>query len=131
MPNFGIFNWFDLVIFLTVAAGLLVGYTQGLLRQIIGLASLYLATIVATQYYIPFSNLIYRALGVAPSRFGSLVSFVLIFFGLSALINILVSDAYQMVRLRIFPTLDQFGGSFLGLVTISILLGLFLPSCSL
>ena len=127
MPSFGIFNWFDIAIFLIVAVGLLVGYTQGLLRQIIGLASLYLATIVATQYYIPFSNLIYGGMGIAPSRFVSLVSFVVIFFGLSTLINILVSDAYQMIRLRIFPTLDQFGGSFLGLVTYVILLSLFLP----
>lgn len=127
MPNFGIFNWFDVVIFLIVAAGLLVGYTQGLLRQIIGLAALYLATIVATQYYIPFANLIYNAMSLSPSRFVAVVSFLAIFFVVSALINILASDAYQMTKLRIFPTIDQLGGSFLGLVTIVIILGLFLP----
>lgn len=127
MPNLGFFNWVDIAVFLILAGGLLIGYSQGLLRQIIGLAALYLATIVATQYYLPFSNLIYGALGLIPSRFVAVVSFLLIFFAVSALINILASDAYQMTKLRIFPTIDQLGGSFLGLVTIVILLGLFLP----
>jgi uncharacterized membrane protein required for colicin V production len=127
MPSVGIFNWFDVVIFLVVAGGLLVGYSQGLLRQVVGLAALYLATIVATQYYIPFSNFIYGMLFLNPSRFVNVVSFLVIFFGISALINVLAADAYQMTKLKLFPTIDQLGGAFLGLVTTVILLGLFIP----
>ena len=127
MPNLGLYNWMDFAIFLIVAGGLLVGYTQGLLRQIIGLAALYLATIVATQYYLTVSKTIYGALSVSPSRFVNLLSFLFIFFTITAIINILAADAYQMTKLRLYPVLDHLGGSLLGLVTIIILLCLFLP----
>jgi uncharacterized membrane protein required for colicin V production len=127
MPNIGYFNWVDTGIFLIIAVGLLIGYTQGLLLQVIGLASLYLATIVATQYYVAVSNVINGAFFQAPSRFASVVAFLIIFFGISAIINLLAADAYQMTKLRIFPTIDQLGGSFIGLVTIIILLVLLLP----
>lgn len=127
MPNFGYFNWIDAVIILILAGGSLVGYTQGLLRQVIGLASLYLAAIVATQYYVAVSNLINNMFFQAPSRFVSVIAFLIVFFGVTSLINLLAADAYSMTKLHLFPTVDQLGGSFIGLVTVIILLVLLLP----
>ena len=127
MPNLGPFNWVDVVLILIIGGGLLLGFTQGLLRQIIGLAALYLAMIVATQYYTPLSNFMYGFFFTTPSRFINVVAFLVIFILVSALINILAADAYQLTKLRLFPTIDQFGGSFLGLVTVIIILVLLLP----
>src|SRR5574341_882134 len=127
MPNLGPFNWVDMAIIVILAGGMLIGFTQGLLRQIIGLGALYLATILATQYYLAISNFIAGLLFVPTSRFVNVVAFVIVFFAISALINILAADAYQMTKLRLFPTIDQFGGAFIGLVSVLILIILFIP----
>ena len=98
-----------------------------MLRQVIGLAALYLATIVATQYYVTVSNTINNIFYLASSRMVNVISFSLIFFSVSAIINFLAADAYQMTKLRLFPLVDQLGGAFIGLVTIVILLVVLLP----
>lgn len=123
----GNFSWVDLVILLIVGAGVLVGYTQGLLRQIVGLGALYLSTILATQNFIGLSSWINNLFKLPSSRFVNVISFLFILLAIAALINLLAADAYRMTKLKIAPTLDQVGGSFLGLVTIMILLIFLIP----
>ncbi len=127
MPTLGGFNWFDIVLFILIGIGLTVGYTQGMLRQIIGLAALYVATILATQYFIPFAGFL-RSLFFQPdTRFINAVAFFIILLSVSSIINFLAADAYRMTKLRMFPLIDQLGGSILGLITIVIVVSLVLP----
>ncbi len=127
MPTLGGFNWFDIVLFILVAFGLTVGYTQGLLRQIIGLAGLYIATIIATQYFIPFSHFLSSLFFLTESRLINAIAFFVILLGVSAIINFLAADAYRMTKLKMFPLIDQLGGSVVGVITIAITLTLILP----
>ncbi len=127
MPTIGGFNWFDILIYILLGFGLTLGYTQGLLRQIIGLAALYIATIIATQYFIPFAAFLRSSFFLADSRLLSSVAFFVILLGVTAIINFLAADAYRLTKLRMFPLIDHLGGSVLGLVTIVITMTLILP----
>lgn len=127
MPTIGGFNWFDILLYIFLGFGLTVGYTQGLLRQIIGLAALYVATIIATQYFISFAVFLRSTFFLADSRLLSAVAFLLILLGITAIINFLAADAYRLTKLRMFPLIDHLGGSVLGLITIVITLTLILP----
>lgn len=127
MTPLGGFNWLDLGIFVLAVLSLAVGFAQGLLRQVIGLAALYIATILGAQYYVPFSNFIKGILFLQASNLLSAVSFFVILIAIWLLITWLAFDAYRATHIRIFPLIDQLGGSLIALITFGVTLILILP----
>ena len=47
MPGF---NWFDFVIIVMLLAGMAIGYSQGLVRQLIGILALYVALALSIYF---------------------------------------------------------------------------------
>ena len=125
--NLGGLNWIDLIILFLVLSSLAVGFAQGMLRQIIGLAALYVATILATQYYTTVGDFIRAIIFQPTSRFLNAISFFVIVVVVWLLISWLAFDAYSSTKVRLFPLLDQLGGSILSLVTLIAILSLTLP----
>ena len=122
------FNWLDLLIFFLIIMSMAVGYAQGLLRQVIGLAALYIGAILGAQYYTVISDAIrHLAFQAGTSRFLNAFSFFVILIFVSAVINWLAHDAYHSTKLQLFPLVDQLGGALLGLVTMAVLISLALP----
>jgi uncharacterized membrane protein required for colicin V production len=115
------FNWVDAVLLILAAVSLVVGYIQGLLRQVISLAALYIAIILGAQYYAPLGAWM-RAITFQPqqSRISNMIAFFAIVMLVYTVLTFLAQDAYERTRLKIFPLLDQFGGSILGLATLVI-----------
>lgn len=120
-------NWFDLAIIVALAAGIVIGYLQGLLRQVIGLAALYVATVLAAQYFTVVSGWIRAIFPLTPLRFANALGFFIILVFISSAISWLATDAYRMTKLRMFPLLDHFGGSVLGLISMVIIITVALP----
>lgn len=121
----------DLLIIVLCLAGMVFGFTQGLLRQVIILGTLYVATVLGVQYYSVVTTWlvgVFRA-GMT-NRFLNGVAFMLIMLLVTTILNIMAFDVYRTTRLRLFPLLDHFGGSILGLATIVILVTLLLPVAS-
>jgi hypothetical protein len=118
MMGLGGFNWVDLVILLIAVFSLVIGYVRGMLRQVIGLAALYIATILSAQYYSLIGGWI-RTLTFQQhsSRIVNVVAFLIIVIVISFLLSWLASDAYPTEKLKIFPLLNQIGGSILALTT--------------
>ena len=122
------FNWLDFLMFLLIVGGMAVGFATGLLRQIIGLAALYISAILAAQYYTVISDFIRKLAEQSSStRFLNAFAFFVILIVVSAVINWLAYDAYRSTRIRVAPLVDQLGGSLLGLVTMAITISLVLP----
>ncbi len=118
----------DLIIIALCLIGMVFGFTQGLLRQVIVLGTLYVAAVLGMQYYSLVTGwmlAMFRS-GVT-NRFLNGVAFMLIVLVVATVLNIMAFDAYRATRLRLFPLLDHFGGSVLGLATIVILISLLLP----
>ncbi len=123
----GGFNWLDILILVLVVVGIGKGFADGLLRQIIGLAALYMGTILGAQYYAVLSGFVNFLFFNAPSKFVNAFAFFIILIAVSALTNWLVSDVYKSTKLQLLPVVDQLGGAILGLVTPLIVLTLALP----
>lgn len=111
-------NWLDLTILLIGVFSLVIGYVQGMLRQFIWLAALYIALILAAQYHTLVGNWI-RTLTFQthPSRAVNVVAFLIIVIVVSFLLSWLASDAYPAEKLKFFPLVNQIGGSILALAT--------------
>ncbi|MBI5304067.1 MAG: CvpA family protein [Chloroflexi bacterium] len=118
----------DLILIVLCITGLVLGFTQGLLRQVIALGTLYVAAVIGMQYFGVVTGwllAVFRS-GVT-NRFLNGVAFLLIVFIVATVLNIMAYDVYRSTRLRVFPLLDYFGGSVLGLATMVILISLLLP----
>jgi uncharacterized membrane protein required for colicin V production len=128
MNPIGGFNWLDFLIFFLIIASMAVGYAQGLLRQVIGLAALYIGAILGAQYYTVVGGWIrFFSFQTSTNRFLNAFSFFVILIFVTSVINWLAYDAYRSTKLHLFPLVDQLGGTLLGLASMLILLSLILP----
>lgn len=126
--NLGGLNLIDLLLMGLFVAAMAIGYIQGLLRQVIGLAVLYVAAILGAQYFPTVSDwlvIVFRL--TAPTRFVNAAAFFLIVIVVALLLNVLAFDAYRATKLHLFPLVDHFGGSLLGLAMVIIAITLILP----
>jgi uncharacterized membrane protein required for colicin V production len=117
-------DWLDYVLLIVLLAGLTVGYVQGLLRQVINLAAMYLAAILAAQYFHVLGNFLKSQLATTPGTLLNAASFFLVMFAVTALLNFLTFDAYKNTKLTLFPLLDRVGGMILGVIASWILITL-------
>jgi len=121
----GGFNWLDFLIFFLIIVSMAVGFAQGLLRQVIGLAALYIGAILGAQYYSVIGEWIrFLSFQSSTNRFQNALSFFVILIFVSSVINWLAYDAYRSTRLRLFPLIDHLGGAILGLTSTMILVSL-------
>lgn len=118
------YNWLDFVLIMLLLIGMATGYAQGMLRQVIGLAALYVGAVVATQYFQVVSRTATGVLRTTPDQLTNAVAFFVILLVVVAVINFLAFDAYRVTRLHIFPLLDHMGGMVIGLVSMWIIISL-------
>lgn len=111
------FNWFDFVIIVCLLAGMAIGYSQGLIRQMIGFAVLYVALVLATQFFRVLSQTVAGLLQVAPNTLFNMVAFFTLFLLASGVINFFAQDAYKSTRIRLAPFLDHTTGMVLGVLS--------------
>ncbi len=108
------FNWIDFVLIILLLIGMAVGYAQGFVRQVIGIAALYVGLVLATQFFQGASRLIGNIMHAPPNTLTNAFAFFLIFFVAAAAINFLAMDAYKSTHLRIAPIIDHVTGIVLG-----------------
>ncbi len=123
----GGFNWLDVVLFCLLIIGLAIGYLQGLVRQLIGLAGFYAAAILGAQYYTYPEAAVRFVWSWLPPRPASGLSFILTFVGITLIINAIATAASRSTKWQLFPILDRLGGSLLGLLTMFLSIALCLP----
>lgn len=118
----GGFNWLDLVIIVLLLTGMAIGFTQGLVRQLIGLVALYIALVLATQFFRPLSQMFGDALNAPPNTMSNAIAFFFILFLAMGLINYFALDAYKSTKLKIVPFVDQLTGMVLGVASMWIVI---------
>src|SRR5512141_1721050 len=107
MGLLGGLNWLDLVILILLLVGLGIGYAQGLLRQVMNLAALYIGAVLGAQYYTIVAGWFRIFFDNPPPRLINAIGFVLILILVSSLINWLANDAYRSTPLRFYPLFDH------------------------
>ncbi len=124
------FNWLDVLIVGLLFLTMFVGYAQGLLRQVINLAALYVGAILGAQYHLLVAAGIRTVLVDLPSRFVNGLAFFTIVIFVTMLVSWLALDAYHSMRLNVFPVVDHIGGGVVALLTMLLAITLCLPVLS-
>lgn len=127
MNVLGVFNWLDAILVVLLCVGLAIGYSQGLLRQVMGLAALYIGAILGAQYFSLVANGIRLVFYSIPGRFVNGLAFFIILVSVTTLVNWLARDAYQSTKMSVFPAFDHLSGSIAGLITTFTAISLCLP----
>ncbi len=130
MSQFGGFNWLDGLLVVLLFSSLLIGYTQGLLRQLIGLAALYVAAILGAQYHVLLGGGFRMLLTNVPSRLVNGLAFFTIVIFVTVLVTALALDAYHSLRPSLPAVIDHLGGGVVSLLTVVLAITLFLPVLS-
>ena len=112
----------DLFIVLVLAAGVFVGFTQGLIRYALNVVVVLVAFIVASLLERPlFDALSFWEAFTPPLR--EQILFLVLFVGLVIGGWFVVRALYQRTRLPIARQLDELGGAVLGLLWAALFIG--------
>jgi len=111
--NLSTVSWIDLVMVLVLVGSIGFGFHQGLLRQAVLLAAIYIATILSSQYYEQAAEwmAVYLATDLEMDR---VISFALLYVAFTVVATWLIWSAYQQTRLPSVVMLDEAGGAALG-----------------
>ncbi|HET9879257.1 MAG TPA: CvpA family protein [Candidatus Limnocylindria bacterium] len=106
-------NFIDLLIILALAGGAFAGFTQGMIRYVLGWAAVVIAFIVAAQLKGPMTEVLgfWRAFTPELREF---YIFIVLFIGLTIAGWFIVRAFYKTTRLPIVKQLDEIGGAILG-----------------
>ncbi len=116
-------NWFDLVLVVLVLVGVIVGYIQGLLRQLTGLLALYIGLVMASYFH----GAVERWIDFFAPKMADVAQESLAFLGILALVYVtlhwLGRQAFPETRLATLGFLDQLGGMVIGFLVVGVQIG--------
>ena len=114
-------NWIDLAVIIVLAAGVFLGYTQGIIRYVLNGIVVLIAFILASQLKGPVTDALAVWTPTTP-ELKELWVFIVLFIGLIAAGWFIVRAFYRRTRLPIVKQLDEIGGAVLGLLFAALVL---------
>lgn len=114
-------NWIDLVVIIVLAAGVFIGYTQGIIRYVLSGIVVLIAFILASQLKGPVTDALALWTPTTP-ELKELWIFIFLFIGLVVGGWFIVRAFYRRTRLPIVKQLDEIGGAVLGLLFAALIL---------
>jgi uncharacterized membrane protein required for colicin V production len=108
---------FDLVIFLALLAMFIVGYAQGVVRRLLGIAAITFAIILGAQLRQPLGQYLSNEwTSIAPS-YSFMVAFGAVFFATAVTLSLGIQITYRPAPLfPKYPVLDELLGGILGVL---------------
>jgi uncharacterized membrane protein required for colicin V production len=108
---------FDLVILLALLAMFIVGYAQGVIRRLLGIAAILFSLIVAAQLRAPLGTyLAEQWTGIEPS-YSHMVAFGAVFAAAAITLSLAIQITYRPAPLfQKYPVLDEILGGILGVL---------------
>jgi len=114
-------NWIDLAVIIVLAAGVFLGYTQGIIRYVLNGIAVLIAFILASQLKGPVTDALAVWTPTTP-ELKELWVFIVLFVGLIVAGWFIVRAFYRRTRLPIVKQLDEIGGAVLGLLFAALVL---------
>ena len=114
-------NWIDLAVIIVLAAGVFLGYTQGIIRYVLNGIVVLIAFILASQLKGPVTDALAVWTPTTP-ELKELWVFIVLFIGLIVAGWFIVRAFYRRTRLPIVKQLDEIGGAVLGLLFAALVL---------
>lgn len=108
---------FDLVIFLALLAMFVVGYAQGVVRRLLGIAAILFAIILGAQLRAPLGQYLANEWTSIASSYSYMVAFGAVFFATAVTLSIGIQITYRPAPLfPKYPVLDEILGGILGVL---------------
>lgn len=117
-------NPFDLLVLLILAALFILGYIQGTIRRLLGIASLLFSFLLAANLRGPLGDFLVSNWTQFPAEYSRMIGFGTIFVAASLAFSLVIQAFYRRVPLfDKYTVVDELLGGFLGIVQGVILLG--------
>jgi uncharacterized membrane protein required for colicin V production len=108
---------FDLVIFLALLAMFVVGYAQGVVRRLLGIAAIVFSLILGAQLRQPLGQYLANEWTTIVSSYSYMVAFGAVFLAAAVTLSIGIQITYRPAPLfPKYPVLDEILGGILGVV---------------
>jgi uncharacterized membrane protein required for colicin V production len=108
---------FDLVLLLALLAMFIVGYAQGVIRRLLGIAAILFSLILAAQLRDPVGRYLAAEWGALPPAYSFMVAFGAVFFAAAVTLSLGIQLTYRPAPLfPKYPVLDEILGGILGVL---------------
>lgn len=116
----------DLLIFFGLFGMFILGFMQGIIRRLLGIASILISLLVAAQLREPLGSFLAQNWTQYPPEYNSMIAFGTVFLAGSIAATIAMQLFYRPVPLfSQYPVLDEVLGGVLGLIQAALILGAF------
>jgi len=118
------FNPFDLLVVLGLMAMFILGFIQGTVRRLLGLASIVFSLLLAAQLREPLGDFLASNWTQFPDQYSRMIGFGAVFVAASITFTIAIQAFYRVVPLFVrFPVVDELLGGVLGVLQGAVILG--------
>ena len=108
---------FDLVILLALLAMFIVGYAQGVIRRLLGIAAIFFALILGAQLRDPLGHYLADQWTTIAPEYSYMVAFGAVFVAAAVSLSVGIQITYRPAPLfHRYPVLDEIVGGLLGVV---------------
>lgn len=113
----GSLNVIDVMIVIGLFAFFVLGYVQGAVRRLVGIASMTFSFFLAAQLSLPFGAFLGENWTQFPREYSSMIGFLVIFVAAVVAFTLVIQGTYNKVEIFArHPLVDEVTGGFLGLV---------------
>ncbi|MBA3876601.1 MAG: hypothetical protein C0498_06650 [Anaerolinea sp.] len=116
----------DLLVFFTLFGMFILGFMQGIIRRLLGIASILVSLLVSTQIRGPLGDFLAQNWTQYPPEYNQMIAFGTVFVAGSIAATIAIQLFYRPVPLFAqYPAIDEILGGVLGVLQAGLILGAF------
>ncbi|MHB8890874.1 MAG: CvpA family protein [Candidatus Limnocylindrales bacterium] len=110
-------NVVDVLIVIFLFAFFILGYIQGTIRRLVGIASMTFSFFLAAQLHVPFGTFLADNWTQFPREYSAMIGFLTIFVAAVIAFSLVIQGTYQKTEIfAAHPIVDEISGGVLGLV---------------
>ena len=118
-------NLFDLLIVLLLVTAFIIGYLQGSVRRLLGIASMLFSLVVSAQLREPFGDFLAHNWTQFPSEYSRMIGWAIVFLVLVVAFAIVTQIYYERGKIMPrYPMVDPIVGGLLGVFEGGLLVGI-------
>ena len=117
-------NLFDLLVMLLLIAAFIIGYLQGSIRRLLGIASVLFAFVLSAHVRGPLGDFLISSWTQFPPEYSRMIAFGFLFLVISLAFTLVIENVYERspVMPR-FPVVDPLLGGVLAIVQAAVIIG--------
>lgn len=118
-----LFPWVDIVMILTIGAGIYFGRKSQLLSELFRLVGMILATFISLHYYVSLAKVL-NDYHIVPPAFTNIFAFCFLIFVILAIFAMLCEGWLMIFDIELDPLVNQWGGLVFSLIRTYFICGL-------